>query len=165
MPLTPNNREEAWLKGMVDGSTTLTPNNRREHWYQEIVNAGGGGGGGGGGVLVVIADQPMANPPSWVAEAFEGYTVYETNVTYDQLHEAFGSNVIGLSVPAIESIYNPMRQQVIVELGDLGYIDDGGYYFIAGQIFKFNGNLVTFEISLVANAENGALYFAMENYA
>lgn len=51
--LTPNNREEAWLKGMVDGSTTLTPNNRREHWYQEIVNAGGGGGGGGGGVLKV----------------------------------------------------------------------------------------------------------------
>lgn len=64
--LTPNNREEAWLKGMVDGSTTLTPNNRREHWYQEIVNAGGGGGGGGGGVLVV------------------GTTMTETSITLDK---------------------------------------------------------------------------------
>lgn len=53
MPLTPNNREEHFYKGMVDGSTTLTPNNRREHWYSEIIDAIGSGGGGGGGVLVV----------------------------------------------------------------------------------------------------------------
>lgn len=55
MPLTPNNRNEAWMKGMVDGSTTLEPNNRKEHWYKEIVDAigSGGGGGGGGGVLIV----------------------------------------------------------------------------------------------------------------
>ena len=38
MPLTPNNRNEAWMKGMVDGSTTLTPNNRKEHWYQAIID-------------------------------------------------------------------------------------------------------------------------------
>lgn len=55
MPLTPNNREEHWLQGMVDGETTLTPNKRREYWYQEIINAQGGGGGGGG-VLVVEMD-------------------------------------------------------------------------------------------------------------
>ena len=44
MPLTPNNRNEAWMKGMVDGSTTLEPNNRKEHWYKEIVDAIGSGG-------------------------------------------------------------------------------------------------------------------------
>ena len=54
MSLTPNNREEHFLQGMVDGSTTLTPNNRKEHWYKEIIDSiGSGGGGGGGGVLVV----------------------------------------------------------------------------------------------------------------
>ena len=54
MPLTPNNREEYWLQGMVDGQTTLEPNKRREYWYKEIVDAigSGGGGGTGGGVLV-----------------------------------------------------------------------------------------------------------------
>lgn len=58
MPLTPNNREEHWLKGMVDGQTDLTPNKRREYWYKEIVDAigSGGGGGTGGGVLVVNAN-------------------------------------------------------------------------------------------------------------
>lgn len=52
--LTPNNREEHWLQGMVDGQTTLEPNKRKEYWYKEIVDAiGSGGGGGGGGVLKV----------------------------------------------------------------------------------------------------------------
>lgn len=54
MPLTPNNREEHWLQGMVDGSTTLTPNKRREYWYKEIIDAQGGGGGGGGALMVGI---------------------------------------------------------------------------------------------------------------
>ena len=55
--LTPNNREELWLQGMVDGQTTLEPNKRREYWYKEIVDAigSGGGGGTGGGVLNVTA--------------------------------------------------------------------------------------------------------------
>ena len=55
--LTPNNREEYWLKGMVDGQTTLEPNKRREFWYKEIVDAigsGGGGGTGGGAVIVNV---------------------------------------------------------------------------------------------------------------
>ena len=55
MPLTPNNREEHWLQGMVDGETTLTPNKRREYWYKEIIDAQSGGGGGGGNVLVCNA--------------------------------------------------------------------------------------------------------------
>lgn len=45
--LTPNNREEHWYKGMVDGSTDLTPNKRKEYWYKEIVDKIGSGGGGG----------------------------------------------------------------------------------------------------------------------
>lgn len=53
MPLTPNNREEHWLQGMVDGSTNLEPNKRREYWYKEIVDAIGSGGGGGGGAVIV----------------------------------------------------------------------------------------------------------------
>ena len=68
MPLTPNNREEHWLQGMVDGSTDLTPNKRREYWYKEIVDAigSGGGGGGGGGVLVVSTDmQTMTLDKTW----------------------------------------------------------------------------------------------------
>lgn len=55
MPLTPNNREEHWLQGMVDGQTTLEPNKRREYWYKEIVDAIGSGGGGGTGVGVLVA--------------------------------------------------------------------------------------------------------------
>ena len=62
MPLTPNNREEHWLKGMVDGSTTLTPNKRQEYWYQEIINAQGGGGGGGYDAVIEIC--PTAEPYS-----------------------------------------------------------------------------------------------------
>lgn len=71
MPLTPNNREEYWLQGMVDGQTTLEPNKRREYWYKEIVDAiGSGGGGGGGGTAVInVTDVP------YVAQALQ------TNVT------------------------------------------------------------------------------------
>ena len=67
MPLTPNNREEHWLQGMVDGETTLEPNKRREYWYKEIVDAiGSGGGGGGGGVLVVgLNPQTMTLDKTW----------------------------------------------------------------------------------------------------
>lgn len=66
--LTPNNREEYWLQGMVDGQTTLEPNERREYWYKEIVDAigsGGGGGGTGGGVLIVHLMQTNALDKTW----------------------------------------------------------------------------------------------------
>ena len=65
MPLTPNNRNEAWMKGMVDGSTTLEPNNRREHWYKEIVDAIGGGGGGGAFVVHTTDEMPPALDKTW----------------------------------------------------------------------------------------------------
>lgn len=53
MPLTPKNRKEEWLQGLVDHETTLTPKNRDESWMKEIIDASGGGGGGGGGVLII----------------------------------------------------------------------------------------------------------------
>lgn len=66
MPLTPNNREEHWLQGMVDGQTTLEPNKRREYWYKEIAAAiGSGGGGGGGGALVVHEDEEGTLDKTW----------------------------------------------------------------------------------------------------
>lgn len=46
MPLTPKNRKEQWLDGLVDHETTLTPKNRSEAWMKEIIEASGGGGGG-----------------------------------------------------------------------------------------------------------------------
>ena len=41
MPLTPKNRKEQWLEGLVEGETTLTPKNRREEWMKEIIDAKG----------------------------------------------------------------------------------------------------------------------------
>lgn len=66
MPLTPKNRKEEWLQGLVDHETTLTPKNRPEEWMKEIIDASGGGGGGGVGVLEVSIDmQTMALDKTW----------------------------------------------------------------------------------------------------
>lgn len=46
MPLTPKNRREQRLDGLVDHETSLTPKNRCEAWMKEIIEASGGGGGG-----------------------------------------------------------------------------------------------------------------------
>lgn len=79
--LTPNNREEYWLQGMVDGQTTLEPNKRREYWYKEIVDAigSGGGGGTGGGVLILHIDiQTRALDKTWaeIDSAFGNAVVF-----------------------------------------------------------------------------------------
>ena len=87
MPLTPNNREEHWLKGMVDGSTTLTPNKRQEYWYKEIIDAQGGGGGGGGGVLVVN-------------EVEDGENI-RLSETWQTIHDALADGKI-VSIPYID---------------------------------------------------------------
>ena len=82
--LTPNNREEYWLKGMVDGQTTLEPNKRREFWYKEIVDAigSGGGGGTGGGVLAVVVDrQTMALDKTW-QEIYDAYNAHKVVMLY-----------------------------------------------------------------------------------
>ena len=75
MPLTPNNREEHWLQGMVDGETTLTPNNRREHWYEEIINASGGGGGGTGGGALIVHDNDGTLDKTWQEIADAGFAI------------------------------------------------------------------------------------------
>lgn len=86
--LTPNNREEHWLQGMVDGETTLEPNKRREYWYKEIVDAigSGGGGGTGGGVLVVGIDMDtMTLDKTWNEIASAPYAVLKVqdeNIVY-----------------------------------------------------------------------------------
>ena len=56
MPLTPKNRKEEWLQGLVDHETTMTPKNRKEAWMKEIIDSSGGGGGGGVLVVHVTSD-------------------------------------------------------------------------------------------------------------
>ena len=59
MPLTPKNRKEEWLEGLVDHETSLTPKNRSEAWMKEIIEASGGGGGG----LVVVDSSQIGWAP------------------------------------------------------------------------------------------------------
>lgn len=74
--LTPNNREEYWLKGMVDGQTTLEPNTRREYWYKEIVDAiGSGGGGGTGGGVLVVNDNNGTLDKTWQEITNAGFAI------------------------------------------------------------------------------------------
>ena len=162
MPLTPNNRNEAWMKGMVDGSTTLEPNNRREHWYKEIVDAigSGGGGGGGGALLIVVADEPMATPPEW---AGEGMIAWETNVTYKQVHDALTTTVVGVSLPANETYFHTeARSNAIVRLFDYGEYE--GKYVVACELYYYYSGNITMNdnFTFIANAENGELYYIGE---
>ena len=120
MPLTPNNREEHWLQGMVDGQTTLEPNKRREYWYKEIVDAigsggGGGGGGGTGGGLVVT-----------IIEGDELDTLSETWKTIWDAYKT-GERVIALSVYEEEGNIDAM-QYYITEV----YVDNGDYIVDTG---------------------------------
>lgn len=81
--LTPNNREEHWLQGMVDGQTTLEPNKRREYWYKEIVDAigSGGGGGTGGGALVCTEDENATLDKTW-QEIYDAYNAHKVVMLY-----------------------------------------------------------------------------------
>lgn len=121
------------------------------------------GGGTGGGVLVVIADEPMANPPSWVTDIFDNYLIYETNVTYAQYHEAFTSNVLGLSTPANGGIFSSKRQQMIAEFMDFGFIEELNAYIVPAMAYKYAGGFSQIELQFIANAEDGMLYCAVEN--
>ena len=121
MPLTPNNRNEAWMKGMVDGSTTLEPNNRKEHWYKEIVDAiGSGGGGGVGGVLIVNAALDI------------GTLTATLNKTWKEINDAFvaGTNVI-ITMTDGANFYKYMLEVVIngsgsysIQAADVTYSTD-----------------------------------------
>lgn len=97
--LTPNNREEHWLQGMVDGQTTLTPNNRREHWYEEIINASGGGGGGTGGGATVLTTTVSGTTVTLPCTAAELYAFAETGIVvikYSFTTEGVTTNRIGI---------------------------------------------------------------------
>lgn len=118
------------------------------------------GGGTGGGVLVVIADEPMANPPSWVTDIFDNYLIYETNVTYAQCHGAF---VLGLSTPANSGIFYRNRSQMIAEFMDFGFVEDQNTYIVYAQAYKYAGRFSQIELHFIANAEDGMLYCIVEN--
>lgn len=88
MPLTPNNREEHWLQGMVDGQTTLEPNKRREYWYKEIVDAIGSGGGGGGALIATLNMQTRALDKTWTE-------INSADLAFVSINEA-GMKITGL---------------------------------------------------------------------
>ena len=118
MPLTPKNRKEQWLEGLVDHETTLTPKNRCEAWMKEIIDASGSGGGGGtgGGVLVVTEGEEL--PPT-LSETWQTIhdamasgkvvilsKVYEDNVTHAYITEA-GINGDAYQIFTVFDINNP----------------------------------------------------------
>lgn len=105
MPLTPNNREEHWLKGMVDGETTLTPNKRREYWYKEIIDAQGGGGGGGG-ALVLAENESRALNKTW-------QEIYDAMKTGSVVLEIEGDGIY-----PILSVYTDMDYFVTSQYGE-----------------------------------------------
>lgn len=160
MPLTPKNRKEEWLQGLVDHETTLTPKNRPEEWMKQIIDASGGGGGGGGSLLVVVADEAMDTPPEWVGNAI---VAWETNVTYNQLHTALTTMLVGVSLPGDETNFKQnIRATAITRLLDYG--DNEGVYVVSVEMYYYdNGNIVyNDEYWFAANAENGDLYLCKE---
>ena len=119
MPLTPNNREEYWLQGMVDGETTLTPNKRKEFWYKEIVDAigsGGGGGGGGGGVLALTeADNTLSETWQTIYDAAAaGHPVFLFTTSGGTISQTAMTAVAHDVIPMIGDVYT-------VSFGDDGY--------------------------------------------
>ena len=92
MPLTPKNRKEEWLQGLVDHETTLTPKNRPESWMKEIIDAsgGGGGGGGGGGVLMVgTSGSPLTMDKTYS----EIKSAYESGIVCSIIDEGDGASL------------------------------------------------------------------------
>lgn len=133
--LTPNNREEYWLKGMVDGQTTLEPNKRREYWYKEIVDAigSGGGGGTGGGVLKI----------SVTVQA--GGTQAVMDKTWAEINEAAFSVVV-MSFAEGENTWMPV----------VGTDEDGELYNVTLAFPQNEGGLITFqEKDFFTNSETG----------
>lgn len=134
MPLTPSNREEHWLQGMVDGETTLTPNNRREHWYEEIINASGGGGGGTGGGVLKISVTVQA-----------GGTQAVMDKTWAEINEAAFSVVVA-SFAEGENSWMPV----------VGTVADGEHYNVTVAFPQNEDGLITFsEMNFFTISETG----------
>lgn len=88
MPLTPKNRKEEWLQGLVDHETTLTPKNRPEEWMKEIIDASGSGGGGGG---VLVVNFEGTEDPLYVSGVKADKTVAEVEAAYEAGTPVFGT--------------------------------------------------------------------------
>ena len=112
MPLTPKNRKEEWLQGLVDHETTLTPKNRPEEWMKEIIDASGGGGGGGGGALVVHVVESVADK------------------TWQEMKTASASQIVLMvndtSIAYMSEIQEPMPPIVEKYQVSFVYISDNG---------------------------------------
>lgn len=159
--LTPITREEHFLaKAGGQDVEVPTPITRRETFLQGVIDAiGSGGGGGGGGVLIVVADEPMETPPEWIPV---GYTVFETNATYSQFHTAFSSSPIGLSVPGYHQVFQyDDRRQMPAFWGDFGL--EEGLYYVGCNYLASTSQYEISEAGLIANTEDGMLYFCVEN--
>ena len=70
--LTPKNRPEEWMLGLIEGTTTLTPKNRCEAWMKEIIDASGGGGGGG--MDLILDDSIGAYSTTSTSQVDTGFT-------------------------------------------------------------------------------------------
>jgi hypothetical protein len=104
MPLTPKNRKEEWLEGLVQHETTLTPKNRPEAWMKEIIDASGGGGGGGTGVLVVTMNpQTGALDKTWAEVNASNFSVL---VLVEEEEGYYGKTIIPLfTTESEEGVY------------------------------------------------------------
>ena len=100
--LTPNNREELWLQGMVDGQTTLEPNKRREYWYKEIVDAIGSGGGGGTGGVTVLTAEVSGTTATLPCTAAELYALLETGLVKIKI----SATIEGITFSRIDTLDN-----------------------------------------------------------
>lgn len=91
--LTPKNRKEEWMLGLVEGSTTLEPKNRKEEWMKEIIDASGGGGGStwqlvGSGEFEVNTTSTSAIEIGTVATDPSVYT--DEKIVYIQIRDKAG---------------------------------------------------------------------------
>ena len=124
MPLTPKNRKEEWLQGLVDHETTLTPKNRPEEWMKEIIDASGGGGGGGGGMLKVNM--------AWS----EDYSSCTLDKTYAELLSAFQDGFV-ISIVEDTGVFS------LLIVCEVGYINDT-YGVILLPMYNLQGGPMSF---------------------
>jgi len=163
MPLTPNNREEHWMKGMVDGSTTLEPNKRSEYWYKEIIDAQGGGGGGAAAVISAtdIPYLAQAMQTALTAATTKGASTYANQPFYYYTY-ADNENTIADIDTLISFLTENDGKAVLVLLNGeyapvnygsaLGYVGVGVRGGGAAYGFAYN-----FDVSLGKHTSNGTV--------
>ena len=124
--LTPNNRREYWYQGMIDGSTDLTPNNRREAWYKAIVDSKGGGGGSSDFTTCTMTVEQDMNLclPIIATEGGQGY-IMALSQTYPS-----GEHTVALYKGHCVGEY--LEENTPTITGDATYIE-GGILMITGD--------------------------------